>query len=657
MNHHKSTILIVDDEPFGRMTLEALLNIPPYRLAFAENGAEALRQAAHLTPDLILLDVMMPEMDGFEVCRRLRDDPYLAEVPVIIVTALDDRESRLQGIEAGADDLVTKPFDAVELRARVRSITRLNRYRRLLLERARFERLTELAPDGVVIVNIDGSICLANPAFLRMVGVEDDAQAFETNLHTLIAPEQACSFSGWLHHIVTDASQVVRVETVLVCPDGRSVPVEMNMGYVIWGEHPAVQMIVRDNTERKRAEAALRESEERLRRSRDVLRALFDGLGDGMLLLDSEGTVLAINQAMSTLLGSHADLLVGQNWKELCDRPETVFPGQIALKSLQDGRARHYREHYPGAEGQPRVLDMQTVPLASPTPDPQVDQVIMQVMDITERLQVESLAIQNEHFAAQGRLAATVAHEVNTPLQSIQNCLYLARKASEGQRDNYLTLACEEIGRISSILRQLLELKHPPENEDPTMVDVNQVIERVLLLTEGMLANHGIDVECRYAPDLPPTCGYPDRLTQVILNLVLNAMDAMPDGGKLWVNTASEAGDQCRTEMAHQQGTMTVPFASGWNLPPPRSAQSIRIEIIDTGYGIPGDMQARIFDPFFTMKQDGTGIGLAISRKIIVQHGGRITVHSVPGSGSTFTMVLPVWDECHWERAFPYATS
>jgi DNA-binding response OmpR family regulator len=136
---HDSTILIVDDEAVMRDTLEGLLLAQNYNLALAGNGAEALAKAAELTPDLILLDVMMPDMDGFEVCQRLRTDPLLAEVPIIMVTALDDRESRLQGIKAGADDFVTKPFDVVELQARVQTITRLNRYRRLLMERNKFE--------------------------------------------------------------------------------------------------------------------------------------------------------------------------------------------------------------------------------------------------------------------------------------------------------------------------------------------------------------------------------------------------------------------------------------------------------------------------------------------------------------------------------------
>jgi CheY-like chemotaxis protein len=167
----KSTILIVDDEPVGRETLEALLFRHGYRLAFAGDGPETLTKAAELVPDLILLDVMMPGMDGFEVCQRLRADPVLAEVPIIMVTALDDRDSRLRGIEAGADDFITKPYDRVELRARVAGITRLNRYRRLLAERTRFEWVVEHASDGYVMVDEQDRVLYANPQARLYLGL------------------------------------------------------------------------------------------------------------------------------------------------------------------------------------------------------------------------------------------------------------------------------------------------------------------------------------------------------------------------------------------------------------------------------------------------------------------------------------------------------
>ncbi|HWQ11211.1 MAG TPA: HD domain-containing phosphohydrolase [Roseiflexaceae bacterium] len=141
----QSTILIVDDLPDSREILEDILTSPQHRVLLAASGQEALLQAVLQTPDLVLLDVMMPGMDGFEVCRRLRADPRTAEMPVILITALDDREARLRGFEAGADEFITKPVDRNELRARVRTIMRLNRYRALLEERRRSDEQAQRA--------------------------------------------------------------------------------------------------------------------------------------------------------------------------------------------------------------------------------------------------------------------------------------------------------------------------------------------------------------------------------------------------------------------------------------------------------------------------------------------------------------------------------
>jgi two-component system cell cycle response regulator len=188
-----STVLIVDDEAAGRDTLQALLLAEGYNLAFAGNGAEALAKAAELTPDLVLLDVMMPGMNGFEVCRRLRADPLLAEVPVVLVTALDDHDSRLQGIEAGADDFVSKPFNRAELRARVRTITRLNRYRRLLLERTRFEWVVQHADDGYLMVNDGGELLYANPRARLYLGLPaDGGEAVSGTFLDLAARQYRC---------------------------------------------------------------------------------------------------------------------------------------------------------------------------------------------------------------------------------------------------------------------------------------------------------------------------------------------------------------------------------------------------------------------------------------------------------------------------------
>jgi len=130
-----STVLVVDDEDSGSQTLEAILEGEGYNIEMAENGMQALEKARAILPDVILLDVMMPGMTGFEVCKHVRNDPLLAEIPIIVLTALDDRESLLTALKAGADDFISKPFDRFELRARLLGITRLNRYRKLIEER------------------------------------------------------------------------------------------------------------------------------------------------------------------------------------------------------------------------------------------------------------------------------------------------------------------------------------------------------------------------------------------------------------------------------------------------------------------------------------------------------------------------------------------
>lgn len=135
-------ILVIDDEEVVRDTLEALLG-GSYRLHLAKDGAEGMALALETRPDLILLDAMMPRLDGFEVCARLRADPETAEMPIIMITSLDDRDSRLRGLGAGVDDFLCKPFDGLELKTRCHSITRLNRYRRIVDQRVRIEKLLE----------------------------------------------------------------------------------------------------------------------------------------------------------------------------------------------------------------------------------------------------------------------------------------------------------------------------------------------------------------------------------------------------------------------------------------------------------------------------------------------------------------------------------
>ena len=170
----QALLLIIDDDRASRRLLSQLLSPDKYRLEFAEDGASGLAQARQLSPDLILLDVVMPGMDGFEVCRHLRQDAHLSEVPVLMLTALEDHASRLTGLEAGADDFLSKPFHAAELRARVRTVVRLNRYRRIRTARDRFAWVVENVEHAYLIVNQNGRLIYANSTARSILGLRVD---------------------------------------------------------------------------------------------------------------------------------------------------------------------------------------------------------------------------------------------------------------------------------------------------------------------------------------------------------------------------------------------------------------------------------------------------------------------------------------------------
>ncbi len=251
----RSTILIVDDIEANRRTLEDLLDYPELELHSAADGPAALARAAELQPDLILLDVMMPGMDGFEVCTRLRADPQLGEVPILMLTSLDDRESRLRGIDAGADDFITKPFDRTELRARIRGILRLNRFRRLQQSSERIREqaeLIDLAPDAIFVCDLGQRITHWNPAAARLYGWSA-AEAIGQRADVLLARGEGAE-TPEVEPLSTDewrgeAKQITRDEKEIVVDSRRKLLRDAA------GQPKAILTIHTDLTAKKQIEA------------------------------------------------------------------------------------------------------------------------------------------------------------------------------------------------------------------------------------------------------------------------------------------------------------------------------------------------------------------------------------------------------------------
>jgi PAS domain S-box-containing protein len=264
---HKSTILIVDDHLPVRKTIEAFLKPYDYDLVFVEDGIQAVEAAPNIQPDLILLDVMMPMMGGFEVLRKLRNDSLTKEIPIIMITALDDKESRLSGLETGADDYLTKPIDRSELVARVRTITRLNRYRSLMTERAKFERLIEISPDGIVLLDSKREILLVNQTLTDQLQVTNRETLLHQNLFDFIPTEHHESCVECFRQVISAVQGTQTVEAAFRRTDGTIFPAEINVGHFVLDNQPTAQIIVRDITERKESEKALQMAHKELTNS------------------------------------------------------------------------------------------------------------------------------------------------------------------------------------------------------------------------------------------------------------------------------------------------------------------------------------------------------------------------------------------------------
>lgn len=271
-------------------------------------------------------------------------------------------------------------------------------------------------------------------------------------------------------------------------------------------------------------------------------------------------------------------------------------------------------------------------------------QLIQEIKQLRHLQRSQSQIIQMEKMAALGRLVASIAHEINNPLQSVQSCLTLineelAEALHEAELDDIARIADEEIERISSIVRRMRDFYRPThrieqtnvtspidgfyhlQNKDLERVDIHLLLDDVLMLTHKELERNDITLIRSWAEALSPIQVKADYLKQVFLNLVLNAIDSMSGEKKmLTIRTISD----------------NIQALHGDLLP------AIRIDFADTGQGIPPEVQPLLFEPLFTTKENGSGFGLFTSYKIIEAHNGQMLVDSQPGAGTTLTILLPL---------------
>jgi PAS domain S-box-containing protein len=354
--------------------------------------------------------------------------------------------------------------------------------------------------------------------------------------------------------------------------------------------------------------------EELLRDQEASYRRAIDHAPACILSADAEGRIFDANEVAERLLGCPRAALVGRVVRELHPPAEQERAEALWRSALDHGHASRDDLHLLTGDGRqiPVFVNAGYIEYG----DRRWVQFIC--VDVSDRQRLESQLVQSEKMAAIGALAAGIAHELRNPLAIVMNALYDLRQlvdSGNAEVREDLRIAEEEIGRAQAIIKNLLEFSRE-SGAELERIDVNEMLVRTLQLMQKYIENSGVRVTTELAP-IPPCVANVNAIRHILLNLITNAVQAMPEGGQLWLRTGRAGNDR------------------------------VRLEVQDTGIGIPAEHLQNIFNPFFTTKApgQGTGLGLSVVHSIVQRYRGGIDVSSRVGAGTTFTIELPC--PCH----------
>lgn len=602
----RKRVLVADDNQDMRQFLERLLGTR-FHVESASNGAEALASIRRLRPDLVLSDVMMPIMDGAQLVQAIRSDPATASIPIILLSARAGEEAQIEGIETGADDYLTKPFSTRELLARITSTLRIAEIRAAAEQalRASEQELRHTIEFNFQVpwtADPEGRITDFSHRWLEITGLTRE-QALDDGWRRVQHPADLERVAAAWRHAVETGEALDIEHRVLTSQGGyhwmrtRAVPRRDESGNILKWYGTA-----EDIHDRKRAEEAIRERDAQLR---EVL----ERTTDAVFLLDSEWRFQYLNVHAKNLIAAERELLGKNIWEEFPDAIERSFYSEYH-RARDQKIAVQFEEYYPAP------LDMWLEVHAYPT----ADGLAVFFRDITLRRKSEAALRQSEKLAAAGRLAASIAHEINNPLEAVTNLLYLldSNPSLNPQAREFLDLAQKELARVSHIANQTLRFYRQSTN--PTEVRLDHVLDSVVDLHLLRHPHSRVQFERQYRP-APAFKAFEGELRQVFGNLIANANDALGEGGRI---------------------VLRVRPSKDWKTGVP----GIRGTVADNGQGMTRDTLHRLFEPFFSTKgMVGTGLGLWVSREIVEKHGGRMRVRSsmqAPRRGTTFSVFLPL---------------
>ncbi|RMF65567.1 MAG: PAS domain-containing protein [Calditrichaeota bacterium] len=351
--------------------------------------------------------------------------------------------------------------------------------------------------------------------------------------------------------------------------------------------------------------------------SKKKLEAIFNGISDGIMVISRDFRIVNANPVIQRIMGESLEAIRGQHCYEMCNGTPQRCSFCKAESAFRTGdHMTSYCTKYIESLDDEKIFEVHDFPLYNE--DGEIDQIIEYVKDVTEAVRMQATLESSKRLAMVGELAAKVAHEVRNPLNAIKGAAhYLRSEVTSKESVSYLALIEEQVERVNQVAKNLLDLSKPLEAVIRPG-NLQEVVERSLMVAQPQLEGKKIQVKKDVSRDLPSVPLDEGQMEQALVNLILNSVDAMENGGTLHV--AIEA--------------LPAPKQNG--------PGSVRLRITDTGCGIPQDHLAELFTPFFTTKTKGTGLGLTIVKKIIENHQGHLEVHSEVEKGTEVVVTLPV---------------
>ena len=489
--------------------------------------------------------------------------------------------------------------------------------RRLEDSERKFRLLAESSQAMIALLQKDGPVYL-NPELIRLSEYSHD-ELMRQNLWDFVHPDDRERIRGYRDRRLRGQTAPTRYETRIVTKSGKTRWLDVRASTFALAGKPTILTTGLDITERKLWEQSISESEARLR---TLMEHLADGVG---LIVD--GTIAYSNPAMERLLGYSSDELAGRRPTE-CLVPDDRRKAMDQSTALTTGAPEHSGEY------QMVRRDGTTVPVLIRSRQIEYDgrpALLSIVHDLTEQRRLEEQLRQTQRLESVGQLAGGVAHNFNNALTAIIGYSELIAGQLD-ERDPVLADVKQIMtvsGQAASLTRQLLTFSRK-ERIDPTVFNLNEAIESSSALLGPLLGDH-VQLHLRLDRSVRDVRADRSQMEQVIANLAINARDAMADGGSLTIETTD----------------VTVPDALARLQLDARPGAYAKLSVTDTGAGMERSTVARIFEPFYTTKEPGQGVGLGLSmvHGAVKQAGGFVTVDSEPGRGTTFGLYLPVHEE------------